>query len=223
MSKGLTLMEVLFIMAVTAVVSVLLLTGVKQQCATRRLARTGGCVSSMHCIGTGFTMYAGDNNMWPYGATFSGKVWQWDGTAGKCLGVIREQYVDATDFFECPANPGRPVYANGRFTSRLGYGYDAKDNENGTYVRNSTDPMRVVLADKDTGNHPDGSCVLFADMHVEYLKPGGKNIVGNPHLSGDTNIYQYGNVYTGKSPTSDPEPKGFTTDIDQNAAIRETY
>jgi len=215
--KGFTLIELLVVISIIAILASMLMPALTR---ARMEARKASCINNEHNMATGTTMYINDFHQWPFGCAEK----EWTGTAGKALGDIRAIYVDATEIFICPATQTAPVYADGRFTSGLGYGYDAKDNLNGTYVRNGAAPLRAALADRSTVNHTDGAVAMFADMHVLYARfTGTLNVVPNPHMDmGDKNIYQFGSVYTTEEPTSLPEVADMMS-IDRNAAIRETY
>jgi prepilin-type N-terminal cleavage/methylation domain-containing protein len=254
MRKGFTLIELLVVIAIIAILAAMLMPALAR---ARMEARKASCISNGHNIGTGFTMYNGDNNHWPYGCNDDA----WTGSAAKAFGDLRAKYVDSTEMFSCPASPTTPTDAdndasngfNAPFSGGLGYGYDAKDrdtgssgNITGTYVRNTTDPMRAVMADRATTNHSDGSVVMHADTHVRYIKAttnGSGIYVKSQYMpSEDPNIYNCLSVYgiTERGPEAGaggaaesgaascaPAPSStgsqYPGAIDKNAAIRETY
>jgi prepilin-type N-terminal cleavage/methylation domain-containing protein len=217
MRRAFTLIELLVVISIIAILAAMLMPALNR---ARAEGRKASCINNEHQLTTGLAMYYGDNHHWPYGCPED----EWTGTAGNCFGDLRMVYVDASEVFSCPGAPTNPVYADGRFSGNLGYGYDAKDNENGTYVRTTAKSMRAVMADRSTENHVDGSVAGFVDSHVIYLRyTGVANIVPSPYIEGaDKNIYQFGSAYTTSEPTNTPEVNA-SDKIDENAAVRETY
>jgi len=76
----------------------------------------------------------------------------------------------------------------------VSYWQDVADADGG--IPTTADPMRVILADKTTQHHGDGSILLFVDSHVEYAKYNALDDVSNPHFAdpamaprADVNIY----------------------------------
>jgi len=191
MKKGFTLIELLVVIAIIAILAAMLMPALAR---ARMEARKASCISNGHNVGTGFTMYNNDNSCWPHGDDGQQSTGGNDGTTSKCLSEIRLKYVDATDMFECPANPTDVTWDTSfdpdRFTKGLGYGYDPDDGS--SVITNTADPMRAAFADGTINNHGEGTVVMFCDTHVRYIKKTGTvapYTIKSPYLSVDTDIY----------------------------------
>jgi len=179
-----------------------------------------GCTSSAatgttnRCLGTIRAKYVDSTDMFECPA---------NPTKPQYYGTINA----ASEVFAAPTGStvpaGTPITTIGG--GQLGYAYDSKNvqtpvNAGAKYVMNSADPMRAVLADAPTyapttnnnlrtgltANHSDGSCIMFADTHVVYLKTttvscaldgaGAASVVAlvNKYITTDCDIYSWQNI-----------------------------
>jgi len=193
MKKAFTLIELLVVIAIIAILAAMLMPALTR---ARIEARKASCRANEHNIGLGYVMYNNEHGMWPQGGLAATP------TSGECLYTLL-RYVDTPEVFSCPARPVR-VYTpdQGAPDSPSGlpqldpvsYWQDVADADGG--IPTTADPMRVILADKTTQHHGDGSILLFVDSHVEYAKYNALDDVSNPHFAdpamaprADVNIY----------------------------------
>mgnify|MGYP006287363535 CR=1 FL=1 len=197
MRKGFTLIEGLVVVAIISIGVAVLMAATANGWLFSRVnpaSPKSTCISTVKNIGLGFAMYQNDYDHLPAASRGAD-------TGALGLGLLREHgYMDSDDYFSCPAHTTRPewksisAYRNALrrgFKRRgdrwhagtLGYDYD-------NTVPAKPEPLRALAADKDTTHHGDGSVVLFADKHAQWLDEGpGKGVVSNPFLA-DTDIYQ---------------------------------
>jgi len=169
MKKGFTLIELLVVIAIIAILAAMLMPALSR---ARAEARKASCIANEHDMGLALAMYTNDNAWWPYGAN-----------SGKCFYPLVDEYGQSEAIFSCPADPEDVVRDDVNDTlAPLSYQMDIA-------VPVTADPMRAVVADETTAHHVDGSNVLFADSHVKYCLKTSTDVVANPYLSADTDIY----------------------------------
>jgi prepilin-type N-terminal cleavage/methylation domain-containing protein len=198
MRKGVTVIEILVVLAIVAVLAAVLIAALAHGWGHQSVdhpAYKASCMSNVKNIGLGFAMYQNDHEHMP-------TVTEGAATGALGMGFLWEGgYIDSNDLFSCPENKTEPEWEGIRayrdalargFNSSgdrwhagtLGYDYD-------NTMPHDVEPLRVILADKTTRNHgSEGSVALFADKHAEYLKadPTG-GAVPNMYLN-DTDIYR---------------------------------
>jgi len=173
MKRRITLVEVLAAGLLVVIVGALLI-AFPRMAHQRISSRVAGCISNLHNIGAGAEMYLADFNAWPAGLT-----------SGCRLGVLRHDYVDSTDMFDCPASDTVPDYSSSRRAFLVSdYYLDAP-------IASDADFMRAAVGDHnlDGKNHPDRSVILFVDTHVKAVKLDQGERYPNPYLSQDRDMY----------------------------------
>ncbi len=191
---GLTLIEVIVVLAVICVVGALVLTALAR---ARESSRRVTCAGNLKDIGSAILMYASDNSdllpsvsrtdrkLGPQGPPVGGQ-----GVAS--LSLLHPQYVSRTWLFVCPSDAAPELeYAHeGTDTAavrlaRCSYGYDPRQK--------TRDPNIAIMADKpDTNdlranspNHQgDGQNVLYRDGSVKWVTRTSVGHEGNEIYDG---------------------------------------
>ena len=190
MRKGFTAIEMLVVLMVVAVVG-----AVGLAVYSRRYAPDVVCLQNTRYIGVAFSMYQGNHAYLP-------TVQQGEAHTGALgLGWLREgRYLDADWVFACPAEETLPAWTGtDEYLDALSRGFNRKSDRwhagtlgydyDNALPRRSKE-KRIILADKSANQHGDGSVVLFADRHAEFVQEGATaGTVPNPYVT-DTDIYQ---------------------------------
>jgi len=184
MKKGFTLIELLVVIAIIAILAAMLMPALSR---VKGQARTAACINNEKQIGLGYIQYMN---------AYSDDMPIAD-TSGVCLGALYPTWIPAVQVFSCPSKD-TPVYESGGEIIDAGYLQDAATDPDDEDLDGNPDggipktahPMRVVLADKDTLNHPMGAVLLSYDMHVEFTEESAPGVVPNPKLpTEDPDIY----------------------------------
>jgi prepilin-type N-terminal cleavage/methylation domain-containing protein/prepilin-type processing-associated H-X9-DG protein len=190
MQKAFTAIELLVVLAIVSI-----LAAAAMAVYARRYAPDVVCMKNFEYIGIAFSFYQGDHGYFP--TTHQGGA----RTGALGLGWLREGgYMNADWVFACPAEQTHPEWAGTEnYMDALSRGFNRKtdrwhagtlgfDYDNA--MPHGLEPGRAVLADKNPNQHGDGSVVLFADAHAEFVHEGTtEGTVPNPNGS-DTDIYQ---------------------------------
>jgi len=179
-AQGITLAEAIGMMAIVIGLVALVVWSFLPRLCRGHMHPRSQCMSNLHVIGNGLSMYLADYGVLPMQPTNAQR-----------LGVIRYLYVDSTDYFDCPFSEVRASYDPQRGVF-LAWDYWLEGP-----IAQDADPMRALAGDynADGMNQDDGSCILFVDMHVLFVSPDSSGRHPNKYLpSVDPDIYSGGTV-----------------------------